>query len=226
MVGLLILFVLTLPYLWDILKKIVIPEHGGFWGQEKTYTWVFAGGLVTFLLRLLIRSKSNFVETFSHESTHAIVAFIFGRKVHSFHVEDSGSGMIFTSGNNNYSLIPVALAPYCLPIFTYPLLAFRCIVAENHLWICDMCIGMILCFHYYCFKTQIGNHQTDINQYPLSFSYFYIVTAWLVNICIILVSFDPDMIQENIWGEGVFSSALLLVMKWWENLQDYIQWFI
>lgn len=226
MVGLLILSMLTLPYLWDILKKIFVPEHGRFWGQEKNYKWVFVGGLFTFLLRLLIGSKSSFVETFSHESTHAIVAFLFGRKVHSFHVEDSGSGMIFTSGNSNYSLIPVALAPYCLPIFTYFFLAFRCIVADIHLWICDICIGMTLCFHYYCFKTQIGNHQKDINQYPLSFSYFYIVTAWIVNACIIIVSFSPDMFHKNIWGKGVFSSVLLLVMMWWENLQDFIHWFI
>lgn len=128
--------------LLDILKKVFIPEYDRFWGHEKTYTWVMAGGLVAFLLKLLIRSKSSFIGTFSHESTHAIVAFFFGRKVHSFHVEDSGSGMIFTSGNSNYSLIPVALVPYSLPVFTYILWAFKCIVADNHLWICNICIEM------------------------------------------------------------------------------------
>lgn len=225
MVCVLIIFALTLPYLLDILKMVFIPKPGGFWGHEITYMWVMVGGLITLLLRLMIRSKSCFIETFSHEFTHAIVAFFLGRKVHSFHVEDSGSGMIFTSGDRNYSLIPVALAPYCLPIFTYILLVFRCIVADNHLWICDTCIGMTLCFHYYCFKTQIGNHQTDINQYPLSFSYSYIVTAWLVNVCVILVSFDPDMIQKDIWGKEVFSSVLLLIIKWWENAQFFLHLF-
>lgn len=226
MIGLLILFVLTLPYFCYILKVIFIPQNGNFWGQEKIYTWVIVGGLTIFLLRTLLRSKSSFIETFSHESTHAIVAFLFGRKVHSFHVEDSGSGMIFTSGNNNYSLIPVALAPYCLPIFTYILLGFRCIVAGNHLWICDIFIGMTLCFHYYCFKTQIGNHQTDINQYPLSFSYLYIITAWLINICIILVALFPNMNEKNgIWGYGVFSSILRLATEWWKDLLLYINWF-
>jgi len=134
--------------------------------------------------------------------------------------------MIFTSGNNNYSLIPVALAPYCLPIFTYFLLAFRCIVGEHFLWICDLCIGMTLCFHYYCFKTQIGNHQTDINQYPLSFSYFYILTAWIINICIILVALFPNMNEKkDIMGYGVFSSVMRLGVEWWNNLLLYIHWF-
>lgn len=226
MIVLSILLVLTIPYLWYIMKVIFIPKHEGFWGQEKIYAWIFVGIFVSLSLRMIIRSKSSFLETFSHESTHALVAFLFGRRVHSFHVEDSGSGMIFTSGNNNYSLIPVALAPYCLPIFTYFLLAFRCIVGEHFLWICDLCIGMTLCFHYYCFKTQIGNHQTDINQYPLSFSYFYILTAWIINICIILVALFPNMNEKkDIMGYGVFSSVMRLGVEWWNNLLLYIHWF-
>ena len=226
MVCLLILFVLTLPYLYYILKVIFVPKNGGFWGQEKIYTWVAVGALFTFLLKILLKSKSRFFETFSHELTHVIVALLFGRKVHSFHVEDSGSGMIFTSGNNNYSLIPVALAPYCLPIFTYILLGFRSIVADNHLWVCDIFIGMTLCFHYYCFKSQIGNQQTDINQYPLSFSYSYIVTVWLINTCIILVALFPNMNTKNgMWGYGVFSSILRLGIEWWKDLFIYINWF-
>ncbi len=224
MIVLSLLFVLTIPYLWYILKVIFIPKHEGFWGQEKIYGWLLFGIIVYFLLRMIIRSKSSFIETFSHELTHTIVAFLFGRKVHSFHVEDSGSGVIFTSGNN-YSLIPVALAPYCLPVFTYLLLAFRCIVGDNYLWLCDIGIGMTLCFHYYCFKTQIGNHQTDINQYPLSFSYFYIFTAWLINICIVLVALFPNMNgKKDIMGYGVFSSVLRLGAEWWNSFLLYLHW--
>ena len=98
MIVLSILLVLTIPYLWYIMKVIFIPKHEGFWGQEKIYVWIFVGVFVSLSLRMIIRSKSSFLETFSHESTHALVAFLFGRRVHSFHVEDSGSGMIFTSG--------------------------------------------------------------------------------------------------------------------------------
>lgn len=226
MTSLLILFMLTLPYLWYVFKVIFIPKNEDFWGQEQIYAWVFVGVLVTYIIRIFIRSKTCFFETFSHEMTHAIIALFCGRKVHSFHVEDSGAGMIFTSGSNNYSLVPVALAPYCLPIFTYLLLIFRCIVADCHLWICDICIGMTLCFHYYCFKTQTGNHQTDINQYPLSFSYFYIMTAWLINTCIILVALFPNMNDKNdIWGYGVFSSFFRLGTEWYDNILFYINLF-
>ena len=226
MVALSLLMGLTLPYLWEILKVIFIPKHGAFWGEEKTYMWVVIGIFTYLCLRLLIRSKSRFLETLSHELTHAAIALLCGRRIHSFHVEDSGSGMVFTSGNKNYSLVPVALAPYCLPLFSYILLAIRCIVDKESLWICDILIGMITCFHYICFRTQLGNYQTDINQYPLSFSYYYIVTSWVINICIFLVSFNPEIFAKVTWGRGVFSSLLLLATHWWENLQMYIHWII
>lgn len=223
MLALSILLVLTIPYLWNILKELFIPQQGGFWGQEKNYAWLFAGILISVLLRAVIRSKSSFLETFSHELTHVFFAKLLGRKVHSFYAEDSGTGNIYTSGDNKFLLIPVALAPYCFPIFTYALLLFRCIVGVSYLWICDLVIGMTICFHYYCFKAQIGNHQTDINQYPLSFSYYYIVTAWIINISIILMAVNPDMNNKNgIMGYGLISSIIKLGIEWWKNFLLYI----
>lgn len=225
---LVVLFVLTLPYLWYILKVIFIPKNGEFWGQEKIYLWMSVGVLAFALLRLLLKTNLRFAETFSHELTHAIVALFLRRRVHSFHVEDSGAGVIFTSGDSSYTLVPVALAPYCLPIFTYMLLSVRWLMNPNGLWIFDILIGMTLCFHYYCFKTQIGNHQTDINQYPLSFSYFYIATAWIINLCIILVSLFPNMNmneQGSTWKYGVFSSLWRLCSEWLDNLLYFFHGF-
>lgn len=226
MIGLLILIALTTPYLWYILKVLFIPKNGDFWGQEKLYTWILVGIIVSFVLRKVLKNKSCFFETFSHELTHTIVALFFGRKIHSFHVEDSGAGMIFSSGKS-YSHIPVALSPYCLPIFTYLFLGLRCIVEYDSLWICDFFIGLSLYFHYHCFKSQIGNYQTDINQYPLSFSYTYIITAWLINICIILVAVFPNMNEKKgIFGYGVFSSFIRLLTEWWNNLIEIIGIFL
>lgn len=226
MTVLLMLIALTIPYLWHILKVLFIPKNGDFWGQEKIYTWIFVGILASFVLRKILKSKSRFFETFSHELTHTIVALLFGRKIHSFHVEDSGTGMIFSSGKS-YSHIPVALSPYCLPIFSYLLLGLRCIVEYDSIWICDIFIGFSLYFHYYCFKSQIGNYQTDINQYPLSFSYLYIITAWIINICIVLVAVFPNMNGKNgIWGYGIFSSIIRLYSEWWNNLIDYVNFFL
>ena len=226
MIVLCFLFALIAPYFLYILKVIFVPKNGGYFGQEKYFFWSFVGVMAYAISRFLIKSKSRFLETFSHEATHTLVAFLFRRKVHSFHVEDSGSGMIFTSGNNNYSLIPVALAPYNLPICTYLLLSIRFLINDNGLWLYDILVGITICFHFYCFKTQIGNHQTDINQYPLSFSYTYILVSWIINLCIILPSFFPNMNGDEtasppIYYYGVWSCMSRLVTECWNNLICY-----
>ena len=111
-----------------------------------------------------------------------------------------GKGVVLTSGNHNSMLPPMALAPYCLPLFTYLLLSIRCLLDYHDLWIYDMLIGFTICFHICCFKCQIGNHQSDINQYPLLFSYWYIILFWVINLCIIAVAFFPKYnVYTSFW---------------------------
>lgn len=185
-----ILTLLTIPYFLHILSIIFLSKRLSVWSQLEIYKWMACGFVLFFFLRTLLRKNLTWFETFSHELTHIIVALLLFRKVHSFHAEE-GQGMVLTSGNNNSMLPPMALAPYCLPLFTYLLLSIRCLLDYHDLWIYDMLIGFTICFHIYCFKYQIGNHQTDINQYPLLFSYWYIILFWVINICIIAVAFFP-----------------------------------
>ena len=50
----------------------------------------------------------------------------------------------------------------------------------------------VVSFHVNCFIHQTGKYQTDINQYPLLFSYLFINVARLINVCIIVVAFFPS----------------------------------
>lgn len=97
------------------------------------------------------------------------------------------------------------------------------------MWIFDLLIGCTLCFHFYCFKTQIGNHQPDINQYPLLLSYSYIVTSWLIGFCIILPAFFPNMnghgFVQPMYNYGLFSAIWRLLEAWWDNLMHILQMF-
>ena len=221
MVLLVILLLLALPYLWQLIGIIFVPKRSTLWQQLEMYQWTAIGfGLFAFARRF-IKNNITFAETFSHEFTHTFFAIIFNRRVHSFHAE-GGSGVVYTSGINKKSLVPIALAPYCFPIFTYFLLSVRWLMNFHGVWVYDILIGITLCFHFYCFKTQIGNHQTDINQYPLTFSYTYIVTAWIVNLCIILPSFFPNMNgighTEPLYHYGVWSSIYRFLGECWNNL--------
>ena len=214
MVILVMLTALTLPYFYSIIRLLFFSSQPVL-NQLSIYKWVAVGYFLLYIIRRYLKNNLIFLETFSHELTHAFFAFCFNRRVHSFHAEDAGSGVIYTSGKNQYALVPIALAPYCFPIFTYLLLSIRCLMDFHGMWIYDVLIGMTICFHFFCFKNQTGNYQTDINQYPLSFSYLYIVTALLINFCIIWVAFFS---QYN-----VYTSFWRYLSSVWENAITFVQ---
>ena len=210
-----ILLLLTIPYALKMLGIIFLPQRVGILRQLSIYQWVGVGILAFAIIHSVVKKNMTWLETFSHELTHIVVAFLFFRRVHSFHAEE-GSGVVYTSGKHEYALPPMALAPYCLPIFTYLLLSIRCLMDFHGMWIYDVLIGMSICFHFFCFKNQTGSHQTDINQFPLSFSYLYIFTALLINFCIVWVSFFP---QYN-----VYTSLWRWVTSVWSNGVYVVNW--
>lgn len=211
-----VLYFLVLPYLWEIIHILFLKKGVGIISQLTMYKWVAVGAIGYTMLHKFVRKNIIFVETFSHEATHTFFAFLFGRQIKSFQAGE-GFGAIVHSGSDTYSLVPIALAPYCFPLIMWWLLPWRCFIIGSGVWLFDIFIGVSLAFHVFCFYSQIGNHQTDINQYPLHFSYMYIVLSWIINICIISVAFFPNMNDNRHYG--MFSSILRFVTTMWENAE-------
>ena len=218
-----VVIVLTIPYAWYLLK--VIFAGSNILHQLEIFKWVAIGFVVFAILRRYIKGNLEFAETFSHELTHTIFAFLFNLQVVEFHA-NQGTGYMMAAQRNVYKGVPISLAPYCFPLFTFILLSFRWMMNFHGVWIFDIIIGCTLCFHFYCFKTQIGNHQTDINQYPLLLSYSYILTSWLLVFCLIIPAFFPNMnghgTVEPMYNYGVFSSIYRLLESWWSNFCDIL----
>lgn len=218
-VFLIILFLLSAPYAWYLLK--VIFASGNLLGQLEIFKWAAVGFVGFAIVRRLIKGNLTFVETFSHELTHTVFAFLFNLRVVEFHA-NSGSGYMMATQRNMLKALPISLSPYCFPLFTFFLLAFRWMMNFHGIWIYDIIIGISICFHLYCFKTQIGNYQTDINQYPLLLSYTYIVTSWLLVFCVIVPAFFPNMnghgTVQPIYNYGIFSSIWRLLEFWWNAI--------
>lgn len=213
--GLVLLLVFLLPYIWKLLCILFFPSNISVFAQLELYNWVAIGIILTPFLGRLVKSNVMWFETFSHEFTHIVIALLFFRKVKSFHAGEE-NGVVYTSGVNQNGLIPMALAPYCLPIFTYLFLIVRTLVAFQGLWVIDIMIGISVAFHMECFRHQTGKYQTDINQYPLYFSYAYIYVARLINGCIIAVTFFPHY--------NVFTSAWRLLCAIYGNFIVFCGW--
>lgn len=221
---LMVLLVLTIPYAVYIIKTIFLS--GDLLSQLEIFKWVSVGFLLFLLIKTKIKGNLRFLETFSHELTHTVFAFIFNKRVVEFHA-NQGSGYILSGHRNEFIGVPIALSPYCIPLFTLILLSFRWMMDFHGVWIFDILIGATICFHFFCFKNQIGNYQTDINQYPKVLAYGYIFTSWLLIFCIVIPSFFPNMnghgTAEPMYNYGVFSSFWRLLENWWSNLKIYFE---
>ena len=152
--------------------------------------WVIVGVSIFPLINKFFVKNMELTKTFTHELTHTITGLLLFRRIHSFHAEEQGSGVVWSSGNDSIRFM-TSLAPYCFPIYTFPLLMLRCLVAQPFMPIIDTLIGFSVGLHLVCFTEQTRNYQTDINQFPLWFSYIYILSVWLFDISLILIAYIP-----------------------------------
>ena len=189
------------------------------WGVSHyiIYKWVGLGMAIYFVLSIirLFNKNLEWLRTFSHELTHTVVGLMFLRKIHSFEA-GQGKGVMSPSGGLRFGTIFISLAPYCLPLFTFPLLLLRELSAANSLYIFDILIGLSLAFHIGCFRSQIGRHQTDITSVGVFKSYIFIFAMWIVNLTIILMSIRM----------GVLDAFKNLGIEYWENIREWSLWLV
>lgn len=154
------------------------------------YLWLLAGTIIFPLMNKYFIKNMEMTKTFTHELTHTITGLLLFRRIHSFHAEEAGSGVVWSSGNDSLRFM-TSLAPYCFLIYTFPLLMLRSLIANPYLPIIDVIIGFTVGLHIICFTEQTRRYQTDINQFPLCFSYAYIISVWLFDISILLMTYIP-----------------------------------
>lgn len=195
----------------------------------KRYQWMGVGIIVFVALHYFVKGKHKgeanyeWMKTFSHELTHTIVALFCFREITSFKAEQR-EGVIWSRGGD-WSAAFVSLAPYCLPIFTYimlflwSLVASRSLVSTSSLWAIDIIVGITIAFHFFCFKEQTGDYQTDIKKFPRFFSYTYIWFFRILNILIILLCYMPNKQTGQplkLWGAFWY-----LVCQFWNDITNF-----
>ncbi len=201
------LFVLTLVGFWSAFmcafKFIVL------------YQWFLCGLTTYFIVRRFSFFSRNelWLQTISHEVTHALVGLMFFHKIHSLEAyEDHGA--VLHSGRKFGNMF-ISLAPYCLPLFTYVLLMLRVIGDDRTLYVFDVLIGFTLAFHLVCFWKQTGLRQPDIQQYGYFKAFLFIVVALLFNLTIVLLSIRKGIIGAFVY---LFCSYWDDIVNWWSMI--------
>lgn len=171
-----------------------LPDVYSLVMQDPTiYRWFLCGmGAYLLCAHFLVASRESLIRVFTHELTHAIVGTMFFRKITSFNATRT-SGVIMHS-KGFFGDIFISLAPYCLPIYTFAFLLLRLMSAESSLFIFDMIIGFTLALHINCFAIETRPRQTDIKSTGYIRSIMFILTAWALNLSIVMLS-----VTDNVW---------------------------
>lgn len=183
-----LLLVCSVRYLVNVFGEIFLSGWETLFLYLQQGVWVIVGASGYAVVYRWIGKYMKWFEVFSHEFTHTVIAWLSFYKVTEFVVHRT-HGHIIYEGESSMLL---DLSPYCLPTFTFIMLCFHRYVAREYITAYEMGIGCTLAFHFFCFKGQTGNWQTDINSYPRVVSYLFIVTMWVINASLILVALAPE----------------------------------
>jgi hypothetical protein len=177
---------------------------------------VLAGAGVYSFFHLLFR-KPMTVYVFGHELTHAAAALLSGYKVKSLFVSEKG-GEVELSDSNVF----VALAPYCVPLYTaMVLLAYglvRQYAALSHppLWV-GFGVGFTLFFHGALTIHSLRQNQPDLRHAGTFFSMVLIILMNGLALLLVLKALFPLSVNVGNYFGALLMDMRILFERVWEG---------
>ena len=172
-------------------------------------------GAVTYLLLHFIFRKPMTTYVFGHELTHAAAALLSGYKVKSLFVSEKG-GEVELSDSNVF----VALAPYCVPLYTgivlllYGLVKQYAALSSPPLWV-GFFVGLTLSFHVALTVHSLRQNQPDLRHAGTLFSLVMIVLANGGAMAFVMKSLFPSSVNlATFFGEWGGDTRILFWRVW------------
>ena len=152
------------------------------WWHDGSYVGLFAGFaayllILPFMMIPRLRHNMNWFMKFTHELTHTLVAVCFFAKIREFVVKDRECYVSYKAGPVGY--LPITLAPYCIPIYTFMLFPFRFAGDNRYMIVFDFLIALSYAFHVHSFIRQTRPSQPDIRGCGIARSATFIIFVHL-----------------------------------------------
>lgn len=163
------------------------------WRLSGNYAGLFAGfaayGIFAIMLRVLrMRHNLDWSMKFTHELTHTLVALLFGRKIYEFVVRGRECHVRYDLGKLGIGYLPITLAPYCIPIYTFMIFPFRFAGDAHYMIIFDALIAFTYAFHLHSFIRQTRFSQSDIENSGCARAVAFLAFAHLAVLSLILAT--------------------------------------
>jgi hypothetical protein len=146
---------------------------------------LLCGSLAYFALRLLVR-KPERLYLWAHELTHLVVAKLFLREVHGFHITSRAGGKVVIDRTN----VAIDLAPYAIPL--YNVLAFlpAVMLRGKYAHAGDIYLGAAAFFftmHLHFSMEGFLDGQPDVRRSGRIFSAAIVLLAWMILVPVLAV---------------------------------------
>ncbi|HEY7528542.1 MAG TPA: M50 family metallopeptidase [Candidatus Deferrimicrobiaceae bacterium] len=96
--------------------------------------WILLGGAALYLLVHVFLRKPERMYLWAHEFSHLIVAKIFFREIHSFHITSKDGGKVVMDRTN----VMIDLAPYMFPLYCLTACAAASLFKGVSAWVPDL----------------------------------------------------------------------------------------
>lgn len=150
----------------------------------------FLVGMGVYGVMHLLLWKPIFMHVMGHELTHAFWAWLLGGRIKSLQVSESG-GQVTLSKTNFF----IALAPYFFPFYTFLLVPVYFISIPVFHPLLALAMGFTLAFHIALTLHSLREHQSDIREVGVFFSFSFV---YLMNLIVLVAVFSiiaPNLIS-------------------------------
>lgn len=184
----------------------------------------FLAGVGAYVLVHALFRRPMTLYVFGHELTHAAAACLSGYKVQSLFVSDKGGEVRLSDSN-----IVVALAPYCVPIYTAGVLALYALVryyapsVGTPLWV-GVGLGFTLAFHVALTVHALGQNQPDLRQAGVFFSLVVITLTNAVVLLLVIKALFPSHVSLETFADHWGTHTRGLAKGVWHGVRDLWEW--
>ncbi len=212
-----------LPFFFATVHQLVLMLP--ILGEEGWKSWwIYAAGVVFYLIFELIFHKPMWIYVFGHELTHALSGILSGARVLKFKATAKGGEVQLSKSN-----IFVVLSPYVIPIYMVMILA---LFAFLQIWFkqpeltygFQFLLGLTLAFHISLTIIALHRSQPDLKilGYFLSTTLIWLGNALILAVlCISLFKKTPSF-QE--YGHALFSETIFLWKLGLRTAAEGIKW--
>ncbi len=101
-------------------------------------SWLVLGGTAAYLLVHFLVRKPERMYLWAHEFAHLIVAKLFFRRIHQFHISSRDGGKVVMDGTN----VLIDLAPYLLPLYSIAAFGAAALFRKTSPWVPDVYLAL------------------------------------------------------------------------------------